>query len=208
MLKKLYEKIEKIVLGKIKQCIHYKHFSGKGKLLADRNCILIFDKGAVIEIRKILNLNNNSIVSNKRSSIIRLDKNAKLIIKSAASIFYDADIVVFENGKLIIGNSFINSNCKIRCHDKILIGNGCAISHDFTVMDSDAHYLFGEKNTKVVEIEDNVWIGTRVTILSGVTVGEGSVIAAGSVVKDNVPKYSLVAGVPAKVIKRNVEWSK
>lgn len=208
LIKKLSEKIEKIILGKLKKCIYYKHFRGPGKLLADKNCILIFDKDSIIEINKILNLNNNSVISNKRSSLIRLDKNAKFVIESTASIFYDADIVVFDNGKLVIGNSFINSNCKIRCHDEIKIGNGCAISHDFTVMDSDAHYIFGDKHTKPVVIEDNVWIGTRVTILSGVTVGEGAIIAAGSVVKENVPKKTLVAGVPAKVIKRNVEWSK
>jgi acetyltransferase-like isoleucine patch superfamily enzyme len=54
---------------------------------------------------------------------------------------------------------------------------------------------------KSVVIEDDVWIGGRVNILAGVTVGRGSVVAAGAVVTHDVPPYSVVAGVPAKVIK-------
>ncbi len=54
---------------------------------------------------------------------------------------------------------------------------------------------------KKVVIEEDVWIGSRVTILMGVTVGRGATIAAGSVVTKDVPPYSIVGGVPAKVIK-------
>ncbi len=53
-----------------------------------------------------------------------------------------------------------------------------------------------------VFIDEDVWIGTRVTILNGVHVGRGSIIAAGSVVNKDVPPYSIVGGVPAKVLKR------
>lgn len=56
-----------------------------------------------------------------------------------------------------------------------------------------------------VVIEDDVWIGTRATILHGVTVGRGSIVAAGAVVTKDVPRYSIVAGVPAQVIK--YRWS-
>ena len=55
---------------------------------------------------------------------------------------------------------------------------------------------------KKVVIEEDVWIGSRVTILMGVTVGRGATIAAGSVVTKSFPPYSLVAGVPAKLIKK------
>lgn len=50
-------------------------------------------------------------------------------------------------------------------------------------------------------VEEDVWIGCNVTLLSGVTVGRGSVIAAGAVVTKSCPPYSLLGGVPAKVIK-------
>jgi acetyltransferase-like isoleucine patch superfamily enzyme len=52
-----------------------------------------------------------------------------------------------------------------------------------------------------IYIEDDVWIGARSIILSGVRIGEGSIVAAGSVVTKSVPPYSIVGGVPARVIK-------
>lgn len=55
-----------------------------------------------------------------------------------------------------------------------------------------------------VIIEDNVWIGDKASILSGVTVGKGSIVACNAVVTKDVPPYSVVAGVPAKVIKSNI----
>lgn len=58
---------------------------------------------------------------------------------------------------------------------------------------------------KEVVIEEDVWIGSRVTILMGVTVGRGSTIAAGAVVSKDVPPYSIVGGVPAKFIK--FQWT-
>ncbi len=58
----------------------------------------------------------------------------------------------------------------------------------------------GEQEPQAVIIQDDVWIGARVIILPGVKIGKGSILAAGSVVTKNVPEYSIVAGVPAKVI--------
>ena len=60
----------------------------------------------------------------------------------------------------------------------------------------------GEGVSRDITIEDGVWIGANSTILSGVTIGEKTIVAAGSVVNKSVPSYCLVAGVPAKVIKK------
>lgn len=59
----------------------------------------------------------------------------------------------------------------------------------------------GWADEKPVVIEDDVWIGLRVTILPGVTIGKGSVIGASAVVTKSVPPYSVVAGNPAKIVK-------
>ena len=56
-----------------------------------------------------------------------------------------------------------------------------------------------------VVIEDDVWVGANVTILKGVTIGHGSVVAAGAVVTKSCPPYSIIGGVPAKVLRRRFE---
>ena len=57
-----------------------------------------------------------------------------------------------------------------------------------------------------IVVGDNVWIGGRAIILKGVIIGDGAVVAAGAVVTRNVPPRTIVAGVPARVIRENVSW--
>ena len=64
----------------------------------------------------------------------------------------------------------------------------------------DSHIKLPE-NDKEVNIEDDVWVGANVTILMGVTISRGSVVAAGAVVNQTCPPYSIIGGIPAKVIK-------
>lgn len=185
----------------------FKKVLHRKRIIKRRQDFLHIHKTAKITLNGQLILNANSFGNNGRSSLLRMDENSCLVC-NGFTFMYGADVILFKGAKLVLGSdSFINSDCKIRCHKEIYIGNNCAISHDFTVMDSDAHKLNGIVNTNPVRIYDNVWIGTRVTILSGVTVGEGAVIAAGSVVTHDVPPHALVGGVPAKVLKENVEWS-
>jgi len=73
-------------------------------------------------------------------------------------------------------------------------------------MDNDFHRLEPERRNErpdsaPIILEDNVWLGARVIVLKGVTIGEGSVIGAGSVVTKDIPPRSLAVGMPAKVIK-------
>ena len=74
--------------------------------------------------------------------------------------------------------------------------------------DSDDHTINGSSKpmTQSIVIGDHVWIGMNVTILKGVRVGNGAIIAAGAVVTKDVPENALVGGVPAKVIKTGVSW--
>ena len=94
------------------------------------------------------------------------------------------------------------------------------ISYECIITDHDSHSIDSEKrkndlskfknnqmmwhevNSKPIHIKNNAWIGTRSIILKGVTIGEGAVVAAGSVVTKDVPDYTLVAGNPAEIKKK------
>ena len=99
---------------------------------------------------------------------------------------------------------FINSGCcfqdqgGIEIGDDVLIGQQVVIAtlnHDFNPEKR------GNMSPSPVKIGNKVWIGAHATILPGVTIGDGAVVAAGAVVTKSVPAFSVVAGVPAKIIK-------
>ena len=75
-----------------------------------------------------------------------------------------------------------------------------ALNHNFS--DSDTKIDEQGITTNAVTIENDVWIGANAVVLPGVTIGNHSVVAAGAVVTKDVPSHSLVAGIPAKVIKQ------
>ncbi len=75
-----------------------------------------------------------------------------------------------------------------------------------TVTDKDKDFLdLNHEYDQEVVIEEDVWCGVNVTILKGVTIGRGAIIAAGSVVTKDIPPYSIAAGIPAKPLK--MRWS-
>ncbi len=105
-------------------------------------------------------------------------------------------------------NVAIGDRTEIHAGDYISIGNNSIISWDCCIMDRDYHKLESETEVlKPVIIGENVWIGCRVLILKGVTVGDGAVIAAGSVVTSDVPAGAVVGGNPARILKQEVKWS-
>lgn len=106
---------------------------------------------------------------------------------------------------------FINSGVRMACPEPATITVGCNIMIGpcclFETMNHSLTYQPDGSRPGAalsIRVEDNVWIGARATILPGVTIGNGSVIAAGSVVVENVPAHTLVGGVPARVLK-NIE---
>lgn len=99
------------------------------------------------------------------------------------------------------------TNSRVIIHKKVVIGPGLTIiagDHNFSQVGKficDQHKKRPEDDQDVI-IESDVWVGCNVTILKGVTIGRGSVVAAGAVVTKSCPPYSIIGGVPAKVIKQ------
>ena len=107
-------------------------------------------------------------------------------------------------------NVFINSGCCFQDQGGIEIGNNVLIGQQ-VVLATLNHDLMPEKRANMspapIKIGNDVWIGAHATILAGVTIGNGAVIAAGAVVTKDVPENTVVGGVPAKIIK-NIEETK
>ncbi|WP_455543081.1 sugar O-acetyltransferase [Intestinibacter sp.] len=99
---------------------------------------------------------------------------------------------------------FINAGCKFQDQGGITIGDGTLIGHN-VVLATLNHNMNPQKRGNLIpapiKIGKNVWIGSNSTVLSGVTIGDGSIIAAGAVVTKDVPENVVVGGVPAKIIK-------
>ena len=102
----------------------------------------------------------------------------------------------------------LSNNISMIARQRIEIGRYCLIGDGVQIVDSDFHGIqpderrntFGE--TQWVHIGDNVWLGSRVMVLKGVTIGNDSIIAAGAVVTSDIPASVVAGGVPAKVINR------
>ena len=102
-------------------------------------------------------------------------------------------------------NVFINAGCKFQDQGGIYIGDDVLIGHN-VVMATLNHDENPENRANLIansiRIGNKVWIGSNATILPGVTVGDGAIIAAGAVVTKDVGENSIVAGVPAKFIRK------
>lgn len=117
------------------------------------------------------------------------------------------ELSVGPGGRLEIGErTFVNYGTSISVSESVRVGARCQIGTFCIILDNSFHHLEPERRderppSEPVVIGDDVWLGARVTVLPGVTIGSGSVVGAGSVVTRDVPPRTLVAGVPAKVVR-------
>lgn len=204
---------------------------GTGKICMGSDCYISKDvtlkceKDGLIEFgNKAKIYKNTTLVVSKGESFIaghnvKIDASSKLYVNKTwrlgdnVTIAKNCQISSRERGiygKLTIGNgSGIGDYTIIDLTDNVSVGADVAIGPYSIIYTHDHNYH--QKNisapwkgvpiNKPVIIHDGVWIGARVTILSGVTIGKGAIVGAGAVVLKDVPNYTLVGGVPAKNIK-------
>jgi maltose O-acetyltransferase len=114
----------------------------------------------------------------------------------------------FGGGKLTTGSAcFINRSCHFDFNESITLGRNVVVGHHVTFITAehqigDATRRAGPLLGKPIAIGDAAWIGANVTILPGVVIGSGAVVGAGAVVTKDVPPDVVVAGVPAKVLRK------
>jgi len=121
------------------------------------------------------------------------------------------DVLVAATGRLTLGtNVFVNSFSRIVAHESIEIGDDVVIAAGVSILDHDhrTHVADGrlvvenlEFTSEPIRIGSNVWLGDKVTVLKGVTIGDNVIVAANAVVTKDVEPGTVVGGIPAKVIR-------
>lgn len=181
-------------------------------LLKKSNGSIFLGKNVKIRFKNKLKL-GKSIIIGDNVEINALSKNG-VIIGNNVSILKNTIIectgVIRNLGEgLIIGNNVgIAQNCFIQVRGLVEIGDNVILGPNVSIFSENHVFSNPElpvsvqgETRKGVTIENGVWIGTRAVVLDGVTVGKNSIVAAGSVVNKDVPPYSIVGGIPAKIIK-------
>lgn len=138
----------------------------------------------------------------------------KMLRGCGSNVRFSALTSDFTYRNLTIGNDvYIGPHALFLCTEsQIFIGNKVLFGPHVTIIGGDhritdvGRFIYDvldkhPEDDQDVHIEDDVWIGTNTTLLKGVTVGRGSVVAAGALVTKDVPPYAIVGGVPAKVLK-------
>ncbi len=198
----------KSFLSKVKNLFFYKNFKSNSKI----------------------KIHNTSILSSDTSIRFDTVQEKRVYVEIGEKCLLSACNFIFEskNGFIKIGNNVNIGGANLISRSAIIIGNDVTMAWGITIYDHDSHSVYWSKrindnkkcyddylkynnkvlnkdwtnvNSKKIIIEDKVWIGFDVLILKGVTIGEGAVIAAKSVVTKDVPAWTLVAGNPAKFIK-------
>jgi acetyltransferase-like isoleucine patch superfamily enzyme len=167
------------------------------------------------------NISFISINQIKFGALVWIGKNVYIDASSKSGVLFANNVTIRENvsiqcrsglnekgvGLNINEGSFIGPFCKIGIGGAISIGKNvqigshCSFNAESHIL-KNGNYTTGAYQRLGITIEDNVWVGDGVIILDGVNVGKNSVIGAGSVVNKSIPSGVIVAGVPARVIRR------
>lgn len=158
----------------------------------------------------------------RRGGKVKLGENPRIhpdaMINARNAEISLGDGIVVAQGTAIQGNVTIGNNCSVQMNGnivgypgeegRVVIGDNVRIAANCMMI--AGNHVFTDPDTPIckqgmslapIVIEDDVWIAGRVNVMSGVRIGKGSVIGAGSVVTKDIPPYSIAVGIPAKVMK-------
>ena len=197
------------------------------------NVINIKEK-VIFEIGKENVIRNNLIGMYKASNVVF--QNKLYLSELTLTMHQDAKLCIGENSYIansrsnIVVHSYlkIGKRVTVGCdlflmvprETEIIIGDDCMFSWNVSLISNDGHSIFDVKTgeninstseinkKKKIIIGDHVWIGMGSKILYGTEIGNGSIIGAGSLVKSKIPNNCIASGIPAKVIRRDIAWSR
>ena len=155
---------------------------------------------------------NGALISNSKISIT--GSNNRLIIAKNAKIREVVINIRGNNCVIEIGENTTFGSARIinvGIDNSITIGKNCLFSDHIEIWASDTHSIFNDDDVminheKPIVIKDSVWVGSRVIILKGVTIGPGSVIGMGSMVTKDIEPRTINVGSPSKKVKENIHW--
>ncbi len=141
---------------------------------------------------------------------------ARLLVARGAAVSFGAGCVLDRGfdlecrGRITVGpGTVFGHHCTLAADDRVEIGRDCLLAELVSVRDHD--HAFDAVGTAIVRqgrvvapvrIGDNVWLGSKVTVVKGVSIGDGSVVGAHAVVTRDIPPGSIALGVPARVVGR------
>lgn len=183
------------------------------------------NKKGIINKAKIRIKGNNNFISFGKGTIvydipITLRGNNCLIeIQDGVKIFNRhrmCDILCEGNNvHIVIGKNTTIQSAHINAQEddsRLLIGENCMFSEDIIIRTSDSHSILDSTSNKRINhaknviIGNHVWLSARVCVLKGVTINDNSIVGVGSIVTQNVPANTIVAGIPARTIKGHINW--
>lgn len=175
------------------------------RVLVYSQSTMLCKRGSLLNVKEQLQIGKKWNKADRGFTSFFVDKNSKVCIGNV-KIFCGCRIVIKKNAVFEFKSGYLNSNCQINCKNKISIGSGCEVANNVVIRDNNSHSIDGSIDNKTVKIGDNVWICTNAIILPGAQIGNGCVVAAGSIVNKKFPNNCLIGGVPAKILKENINW--
>lgn len=173
-------------------CNKYKIEGYSNRIIIENNVKLCNGEFIVIGDRNYISIGKDSELKN---FVLRTEIKSKILI----------------DNNIYFGGGYIHA----MDYTKIRVGEGCMFSHDIDIRSGDGHAIYFENmdlkynKSKDIIIGKHVWVGVRVQILKGVSIEDNCIIGASSVVNKTFKESNcIIAGYPAKIIKRNVKWKR
>lgn len=175
---------------------------------------VIFGRNVTIRHPHRMSIGNNVIIDDNCTLDARGENGKGIIIGNGVVIGRNSTFSM-KDGTIELGdNTNIGINCSLQTSTNLRLGKNIIVAA-YTYLVAGGNHKFERTDIPIIAqgmerkggivIEDNCWLGARVTILDGVTIAKESIIGAGALVNKNIPEFSIAVGTPAKVVKNRIK---